>query len=266
MCPQRGNFIVRGREQESGTTSGLAALVPRRPVEVPVFRLDQDLTITIDGPAASGKSATAKFLARELGLSVLNTGAMYRCATALAIEHECDVEHEKRLVEIVRTARMHFDWKKDPPEIIADGRSFAERVSDRDVGALVSRYSDCVPLRQLMVGMQREVRESHPRLVTEGRDQGSVVFPDAHVKFYLQATPLRRAERRREQLLKEKGIEIDVHQLAKEIQARDERDSKKPYGALVKPEGAFTVDSTDLTLAQVVDQMRTIVVSLARKS
>jgi cytidylate kinase len=229
-----------------------------------VFRLDQDFTITIDGPAASGKSATAKFLARELGLQVLNTGAMYRCATALAIEHDCDVEHEKRLVEIVRAARMHFDWKKDPPEIVAEGKSYADRVSDRDVGALVSRYSDCVPLRQLMVGMQRDVRDAHPRLVTEGRDQGSVVFPDAHVKFYLFATPLRRAERRREQLLKEKGIEIDVLQLAQEIQARDERDRKKPYGALVRPEGAVDVDSTDLSLADVVQKMKEEVMERAR--
>jgi cytidylate kinase len=221
--------------------------------------------LTIDGPAASGKSATAKLLARELGLAVLNTGAMYRCATALAIEHDCDVEHEKRLVEIVRASRMHFDWRKDPPEIIASGRSFADRISDRDVGALVSRYSDCVPLRQLMVGMQRDVRDSHPRLVAEGRDQGSVVFPDADVKFYLQATPLRRAERRRDQLRAEKGLDIDVLQLAEEIRQRDERDSKKPYGALVKPAGAFVVDSTDLTLMQVVDQMKTIVSAKQRR-
>jgi CMP/dCMP kinase len=230
-----------------------------------VFRLDQHLTLTIDGPAASGKSATAKLLARELGLSVLNTGAMYRCATALAIEHECDVEHEKRLVELVRAARMHFDWKADPPTIIAEGRSFADRITDRDVSALVSRYSDCVPLRQLMVGMQRDVRDAHPRLVSEGRDQGSVVFPDADVKFYLFATPMKRALRRQEQLLKEKGLEIDVEQLAQEIAQRDERDSKKPYGALVKPQGAVMVDSTDLSLAQVVDMMKMVVVSRAKK-
>jgi CMP/dCMP kinase len=255
--------------------SCLLSLVSRSPLPAPgslfpyprpVFRLDQDLTLTIDGPAASGKSATAKLLARELGLSVLNTGAMYRCATALAIEHNCDVEHEKRLVELVRAGRMHFDWKKDPPEIIAEGRSFMQRITDRDVSALVSRYSDCVPLRQLLVGMQRDVRDAHPRLVSEGRDQGSVVFPDADVKFYLHATPMKRAERRRDQLLHEKGLDINVQQLAEEIAQRDERDRRKPYGALTKPEGAFVVDSTELSLAQVVDVMKMVVVRKARRA
>lgn len=231
-----------------------------------MFRLDQDMIVTIDGPAASGKTATAEALAKMLGLHVLSTGAMYRCATAIAIEHNIAKEHVFRLLETVRKAHMHFDWHETrSPEIIAFGKSYAHRISDEDVTARVSEMSEIIPLRELMVGMQRDIAKSHRRLVSEGRDQGSVVFPDAPVKFYLFASARVRAERRRQQLLNKKGIDRDVNELEREIASRDENDRKKAYGALVKPEDALEVDSSTHTLDEVVELMRNHVLERAKK-
>jgi len=235
-----------------------------------MFRLDQDMIITIDGPAASGKTATAEALAQELGLQVLSTGAMYRCATAIAMEHNIAREHTFRLIEVVRASHMHFDWHtKTPegrpsPEIIAFGRSYAKRITDEDVTSRVSEYSEVIQLRELMVGMQRDISRAHKRLVSEGRDQGSVVFPDSRVKFYLFASARVRAERRRQQLLAKKGIDRSVEELETEIAARDENDRKKPYGALVCPPGAQSIDSSVMTLDDVVATMRTYVIAQAR--
>lgn len=224
------------------------------------------MIVTIDGPAASGKTATAEALAKELGLHVLSTGAMYRCATAIAIEHNISKTHVFRLLEVVRKAHMHFDWHETrSPEIIAFGRNYSQRISDEDVTARVSELSEIIPLRELMVGMQRDIAKTHRRLVSEGRDQGSVVFPDAHVKFYLSASARVRAERRRAQLLSKKGIDRDVHELEREIAARDENDRKKAYGALVKPDDALDVDSSMHTLDEVVMIMRKYVLERARK-
>ncbi len=231
-----------------------------------VFRLDQDMIVTIDGPAASGKTATAEALAKSLGLHVLSTGAMYRCATAIAIEHDIAKHHVFRLLEVVRKAHIHFDWHETrTPEIMAFGKSYAHRISDEDVTARVSEMSEIIPLRELMVGMQRDIAKSHRRLVSEGRDQGSVVFPEAPVKFYLFASARVRAERRRAQLLEKKGIDRDVTELEREIAARDENDRKKAYGALVKPDDALEVDSSVHTLDEVVTLMRNFVLERAKK-
>ena len=231
-----------------------------------VFRLDQDMIVTIDGPAASGKTATAEALAKVLGLHVLSTGAMYRCATAIAIEHGIAKQHVFRLLEVVRKAHIHFDWHETrSPEIIAFGKNYSHRISDEDVTARVSEMSEIIPLRELMVGMQRDIAKSHRRLVSEGRDQGSVVFPDAPVKFYLFASARVRAERRRAQLLAKKGIDRDVKELEQEIAARDENDRKKAYGALVKPDDAMEVDSSTQTLDEVVTMMRNHVMERAKK-
>jgi cytidylate kinase len=251
--------------------AGILANAPKEPRKT-MFRLDQDMIITIDGPAASGKTATAEELARVLGMQVLSTGAMYRCATAIALEHKIAREHSFRLLEIVRKSHMHFNWHartdegRPSPEIIAFGKSYAKRITDEEVTGNVSEYSEVIPLRELMVGMQRDIAKGHRRLITEGRDQGSVVFPDADVKFYLWASPRVRAIRRRQQLIAKKGIERDLDELEREIASRDENDRRKPYGALVQPADALSINSDDLDLAQVVSHMRDHVLAKARAS
>jgi cytidylate kinase len=233
-------------------------------VEVRMFRLDQPIIVTIDGPAGTGKSTVAHLLARRLGLHVLNTGAMYRAAAAIAMDHDVPIEHVKRLLEVVRASNMGFDWKADPPEITAYAKSFARRVGEPDVTSAVGKYADIRELRELMVGMQRKIAHDHPRLVTEGRDQGSIVFPEAQAKFYLEASSLVRAKRRQAQLLENLGHVADVDQLRREIEDRDARDKARPFGALVCPPDAEVLDTSAMSLDEVVERLHDRVVALSK--
>lgn len=234
------------------------------PDEVRVFRLDQPIVITIDGPAGTGKSTVAHRLARRLGLDILDTGSMYRTAAAIALDNKIELEHHKRLLEIVRAAHMNFNWKAQPPEILAFGKSYARRIREPDVTAVVSHYAGIRELRDLMVGMQREIAKDHPRIVSEGRDQGSVVFPNAQVKIYLDASADVRARRRCEQLKREQNVDTDVNKLRADIEARDANDKSRPFGALVCPKDATIVDTSTLDLDQVIDKLYDIVREKAR--
>jgi cytidylate kinase len=232
--------------------------------EVRVFRLDQPIVITIDGPAGTGKSTVAHRLARRLGLDILDTGSMYRTAAAIAIDSKIELDQHKRLLEVVRASHMTFNWKAQPPEIIAFGKSYARRIREPDVTAVVSQYAGVRELRDLLVGMQREIAKDHPRIVSECRDQGSIVFPNAQVKIYLDASADVRARRRSEQLKREQNVDTDVNKLRAEIEARDANDKSRPFGALVCPKDAAVVDTSDLDLDQVIDRLYEIVREKAR--
>lgn len=226
-----------------------------------VFSLDGPVIITIDGPAGTGKSSVARLLARRLGLDFLDTGAMYRAAAALSIDR--GVTDEAELIALVERARIRFDWLKDPPEVLAFGASLAGRIRDPDVTAIVSPIASIGALRKVMVGKQRAIAREHPRLVTEGRDQGSVVFPDAHVKFYLDASAEERARRRAEQLRAE-GRPADEERLKLEIVERDRCDMQRADGPLVVPAGALIIDTSALSRDEVVDRLEKEVRTLAR--
>lgn len=240
---------------------------PERSGEGPrgMFRLDGPIVITIDGPAGTGKSTVAHRLARRLGIDILDTGAMYRCATAVALDHGIALEHRQRLIEVVRASHIQFDWKAQPPDILAFGKSYARRIREQDVTERVSYYAGVQELRELMVGMQRRIADLHPRLVTEGRDQGSVVFPKAKVKFYLDASPQVRAQRRADQLRREQGIEADLQQLREAIERRDANDAARPFGALKCPTDATRVDTSHLSLDEVVERLFELVVAKSKE-
>ncbi|MFN0131961.1 MAG: (d)CMP kinase [Phycisphaerales bacterium] len=216
------------------------------------------IVITIDGPAGTGKSSVARALARRLGLDFLDTGAMYRAAAALVIEKKIALADSRAIVAAAVGADIHFDWRDDPPAIIAEGRRLGRRIREPDVTAIVSPVSAIPELRAHMVARQREIARQHPRLVTEGRDQGSVVFPDAAVKLYLDAEPTVRARRRAEQM-RAAGSSVPLEQLLREMVERDRADAAKPMGAMVKPVDAELVDTTSLTFVEVVDRLEEIV-------
>ena len=219
-----------------------------------VIPLDQPIIVTIDGPAGTGKSTVAHAVATRLGLDVLDTGAMYRAATAIAIDHNIDLSDTDAIVERVADADLHFDWACDPPAILAWLKPLNERIRNEDVSAIVSRISAIGPLRAHMVRKQRLIAQQHPRLVSEGRDQGSVVFPQATIKFYLDAEPRIRAERRVSQLAKA-GVVVDEDEMLRRIQERDHLDSTRSDGPLVCPPDAIVVDTTALRFQDVVDAL-----------
>jgi len=225
------------------------------------------LIVTIDGPAGTGKSSVARVLAKRLGLEFLDTGAMYRAAAAVALDSGIPLGTPDELVQTVAAQDMRFDWKADPPELICGGRSMMSRIREADVTRLVSPVSAIPALRRDMVRKQRAIGTAHPRLVTEGRDQGSVVFPDADIKFYLDASAEVRAKRRFEQLVASGAIRGDAAELAtlhSEIVARDLSDSTRRDGPLTCPEDAVRIDTSTLTFDQVVDALEEHVRSRVR--
>ena len=210
--------------------------------------------ITIDGPAGTGKSTVAHLLATRLGLDFLDTGAMYRAAAFVALEREIDPSDGPALAAAVAGLDLHFDWRHDPPRIMVGDRDISRRIRDLDVAEVVSIVAAQAELRSVLVEQQRRIAADHPRLVTEGRDQGSVVFPNAGARFYLDADIEVRADRRARQLIAA-GMDVDHEQIVGGIIERDRIDSSRSDGPLIRPQGAIAVDTSELTAEQVVDEL-----------
>jgi len=210
--------------------------------------------ITIDGPAGTGKSSVARLLAGRLGLEFLDTGAMYRAAALLSIEHRIAPTDGAALAAQIRQFGLTFDWTSDPPALRLGDRTVMSRLRDADVNRTVSVVAAQAPLRAVMVDLQRSIAREHPRLVSEGRDQGSVVFPDAEVRFYLDADPAVRARRRREQLERE-GQPVVDDEVRRSIEERDRIDSTRADAPLRVPDGSIRIDTSDLSQDQVVDRL-----------
>lgn len=226
-----------------------------RPRRVCVIPQERPIIVTVDGPAGTGKSSVSRELAHRLGLDFLDTGAMYRAATAIMLDRGLTVGQAEQLVAVVMTADLHFDWNQDPPAIMAWNAPIDHRIRDADVTEHVSPVSAIRQLREHMVLKQRIIGHQHPRLVTEGRDQGSVVFPNAEVKFFLWATPDVRAGRRAEQLRASGLADVDESRLREEIESRDTCDSTRAVGPLVCPSDAIRIDTSGMGFEQVVDRL-----------
>lgn len=220
--------------------------------------MTSELIITIDGPAGTGKSTVAHLLAGRLGLEFLDTGAMYRAAALIAIEHKIDPADGTALAKAVNASRMHFDWNADPPRLMLNDREVTDRIRDMDVSSIVSTVAAQGAVREVMVTQQREIARQHPRLVSEGRDQGSIVFPDACLRFFLHADVSVRANRRVEQLARA-GKPVDQARIIRDIQQRDEIDSTRRDGPLIRPDGAIDIDTSHRNVDEVVSAMETVV-------
>lgn len=222
--------------------------------------ITDDLIVTLDGPAGSGKSTVARQLAKRLGVDFLDTGAMYRGITALCLHHGVEpVTQPDKALEIARESALNFDWQTDPPALYGQGVNLTDRLRDADVTGHVSAIAALGCIREILVNAQRVIGQAHTRLVTEGRDQGSVVFPNAQVKFYLVARPQVRAHRRAEQL-RQAGRDADEKLICQQIIDRDHKDSTRKDGPLICPDDAITVDTSEMSLDQVVDHLHQIVI------
>lgn len=224
-----------------------------------VVPADRSIVVTVDGPAGTGKSSVAHRLARRLGVDVLDTGAMYRAATAIAIDHNIPDDDVDEILRVVKDADLHFDWSASPPEVLAWNRPIIDRIRQADVSARVSRIAAIGPLREHMVRKQRIIAQQHPRLVSDGRDQGSVAFPDAEVKFYLDADLRVRALRRASQIHRETGARPDLNEVIKNLELRDHLDRTRKDGPLVIPDGAVIVNTSEMDLDQVVAHLYRVV-------
>jgi cytidylate kinase len=212
------------------------------------------LVVTIDGPAASGKSTVARLLAEKLNATFLDTGAMYRAATLVAMQKGADLTDQQQVLNVLANTEFTFTATQDGMLVRIAGVDVTEKIRDPQVTANARYVAGCAPARQRLVEMQRQFAAKHEKIVTEGRDQGTVAFPDANVKFFLTADLGERA-RRRQAELKAAGIEQSVEQIRQAIQQRDDSDEKRFVGPLKPAADAIIIDTTNLTIEEVVDKL-----------
>jgi cytidylate kinase len=213
----------------------------------------KNLVVTIDGPAGSGKSTTARLVAQRLGYIYLDTGAMYRAMTLKALRAGVDLEDDDLLAELAENTDITIHTEPDGTRVILDGEDVTEHIRARDVTRCSSMVSAVEGVRRRMVELQRMIG-ARGGLVAEGRDIGSVVFPEAEVKIYLDADLRCRAARRKKEL-DEKGQTARLNQIEKDIRARDAYDSGREHSPLIIPDGAITVDTTDITIEEQVERV-----------
>src|SRR5262245_5966514 len=212
------------------------------------------MVITIDGPAGTGKSTVALAVSDRLKVAFLDTGAMYRAIGLAALRRGTNLEDARDLAFVARHARIEFDWTRHPPGVILNGEPVGHLLRGGDATRAASYVAVVPAIREMLVAQQRAIGAEHRDIVTEGRDQGSIVFPNAAFKFYLDATPHERARRRVAQL-RSRGEMVDAQQILNEIVARDHRDRNRAVGPLSVPKDAIVMDTTNLTQAEVIDQI-----------
>lgn len=213
-----------------------------------------NLIITIDGPAASGKSTVARLLAERLGASFLDTGAMYRAVTLAAMKAGVDMENGEQLLGVLESREFQFAARKNKMTVSIDGVDVTGQIRGPEVTANARYIASAGEVREKLVRMQRQFAAGEEKIVAEGRDQGTVVFPDADVKFFLTAEAGERARRRQAELRAEGGGE-NLEQIQRAIEQRDKSDEGRAVGSL-KPAGdAIVVDTTDLNENEVVEKL-----------
>jgi cytidylate kinase len=210
-----------------------------------------DFVVTIDGPAGSGKSTVARLLAKKLGAAFLDTGAMYRAVTLAVMQNGIELTDPKQLAGVLDETKFDFIIDDNQMKVMIGGVDVTEQIRAPLVTANSRYIADAPEIRSRLVEMQRGFAGEHRRVVTEGRDQGTVAFPDAKVKFYLTADVKTRAQRRMKELDGKDDVSLDG--LIRSIQKRDEKDSQRSVGPLKPADDAVHVDTTDLNIEQVVD-------------
>ncbi|WP_018694490.1 (d)CMP kinase [Algicola sagamiensis] len=209
--------------------------------------------ITIDGPSGSGKGTVSRKLAEKLGWNMLDSGAIYRVLALASIHHNIAANDEEALVPLAAHLDVQFllDPENGAQKIILEGEEVTHTIRTEEVGATASKVASIPRVREALLRRQRAFRES-PGLVADGRDMGTVVFPDAEVKIFLTASAEERA-RRRYQELKDNGHDVTLDRLLGDIKARDERDMNRSVAPLAPAEDAEVLDSTSLNIEQVLE-------------
>jgi len=211
------------------------------------------MIITIDGPAGSGKSTAARKLSAHLEIPYLDTGAMYRALAHLALRQQVAPDDHVAIIELARSADIFLDCGPTHTRVQANGHDVSEAIRSLAVSQATSPIARIQGVRDIMVHKQRAIGQHLGSFVTEGRDQGSVVFPDADVRFVVDADIDKRAERRWQELVAE-GEDVDVAVVKANLLARDANDARQ-WAPLLRPGEAIRIDTTHMTIADVVDRL-----------
>lgn len=209
--------------------------------------------VAIDGPAGSGKGTVAKILSDKCNLVYIDTGAMYRAIAYLSLKKGIDTKEEDKIVELAKNSKIEFIDGKT----YLNGIDVSKEIRSIEVTNIVSPISSIVKLREILVNIQRQMAQDKD-VIMEGRDITTVVFPNTTYKFYLDASLEERARRRYKENI-EKGMETSYEETLESIKKRDYNDMHKKTGALIRTEDAIYIDSTNLTIDEVVDKIRKII-------
>jgi len=225
--------------------------------------MSKNLIIAIDGPAGSGKSTTAKIVAQKLDFLYIDTGAMYRAMTYLALRNNI-LDDEKKVVELADRCEIELDFINGVTQVKVNGENLTDYIRTIDVNKNVSKISKIEGLRKILVKKQREMATKGNGVVMEGRDIGTVVFPEADVKVFLTAIIDERARRRAKEYA-ENGKHVPLNEIKSNLQYRDITDSNREASPLVKAEDAVLVDTSDVSIEEQVEMILDEVQNTANK-
>ncbi len=220
--------------------------------------------IGIDGPAGTGKGTVAKILANELKFINIDTGATYRCVTLKAIKNGVSINEPEKIIDISKNIDIRLQNNNGNQEVYMDNKNVTKEIRSKEVSALVSQISAIKEVRFNMVDLQRKMAENS-NVIMEGRDITTYVFPNADVKIYLDASEEERAKRRYKENV-EKGINTTYQEVLENIRLRDKNDKNKEIGSLKIAEDAIVIDTTNLTIEQVVKRVKNIICDKKRRS
>ena len=214
--------------------------------------------VAIDGPAGTGKGTITKLIAKELGFVNIDTGAMYRCATLQTLRQGItNIEEKEKIIQITQNIDIKMKSEAGEQQIYLNDENVSKEIRSKEVSAFVSPVSSIPEVRKIMVDLQRKMAQNAD-VIMEGRDITTVVFPNANVKIYLDASVEERAKRRYKEN-QEKGISMTYEEVLEAIKTRDYNDMNKPVGALKIADDAIVIDTTKLSIEQVKEQVKEII-------
>ena len=213
--------------------------------------------IAIDGPSGSGKGTLSQLLAKKIGFHLLDSGALYRLVALAALKQDVNIQDERQVEQVAAQLDVRFDITDESTRILLSGEDVTSAIRNEIISMNASVVAAYPGVREALLKRQRDFRQL-PGLVADGRDIGTTVFPDADIKIFLTASAEARAQRRYKQLV-EKGESVDMNALIKDIQERDERDSKRTVSPLKPAADAILLDSTQMTIEEVLEAMLSLV-------
>ncbi len=222
------------------------------------------MIIAIDGPVGSGKSTIAKLVAQKLGFTYIDTGAMYRAVALKIIKTKTPLKVSE-IVKMMENTKIDLVQTEEGLKVYLDGEDVTEEIRTEDVAKLASQIARYGEIRKRLVQFQRKLGERAGNVVIEGRDTGTVIFPNAELKIYLTASPEERARRRYEQL-KEKGFNVPFEHLVEKIKERDKMDMEREESPLKPAEDSVIIDTTDKTIDEVVEMIINLAKERMKKS